>query len=345
MASGVSSGEDETVSDKDKIKAMRARQKQTDAQIANLTKLVESQTTQLAAAQSTSQANTAPVIQNPAAGPGNSGMSAKVSIETPKLKPNMDFHTYKFEVNLWLRTAKLTVQENALGLILLSGMPADDDKMIKKTVVGRLGDDIEKPGAVDKIMEIVKEMLELQPFPRLINWQEKFNKIEQGSSSYEKYSLKLMHLFNEAETDFDLHIPAMMRVAKLLIGCSQVNGSNVNIITSGITLDKSNATLYQDVEKALKSYLSTTRAFDVQKPHKVMAAATLDTEELSDKERFVRKNMDKMTDTSSDTDQDSDSIRTFAAWKKKKKRQKATRAYHQAEAGKVKEGYEEKVSR
>jgi hypothetical protein len=120
MASGASSGEDEAISDKDKIKAMRARQRQTDAQLANLTKLVESQTTQLAAAQSTSQANTAPVIQNPATGPGNSGMSAKVSIETPKLKPNMDFHTYKFEVNLWLRTAKLTVQENALGLILLS---------------------------------------------------------------------------------------------------------------------------------------------------------------------------------------------------------------------------------
>ena len=59
-------------------------------------------------------------------------MSAKVSLETPKLKPGMDYQAYKFEVGLWLKTAKMTVQPNALGFILVSRMPAEDEKMIKE---------------------------------------------------------------------------------------------------------------------------------------------------------------------------------------------------------------------
>ena len=52
----------------------------------------------------------------------------------------------------------------------------------------------------------------------------------------------------------------------------------------------------------------------------------MEDEEVSDKERFVRKNLDKISDTSS-MDRNSDSNRSYLTWKKKKKRQKALKAY------------------
>ena len=78
--------------------------------------------------------------------------------------------------------------------------------------------------------------------------------------------------------------------------------------------------------RGLKSYLSTMKAFNIHKASKVMTAAAVEDEEVSDKERFVRKNLDKISDTSN-TDRDSDSNRSYLTWKKNKKRQKALKAY------------------
>ena len=202
-----------------------------------------------------------------AAGPAvvkSSGVVAKTTIKTPELASGMTFRDYCFEVNSWRHYAGQHIAKKDMAWLLLNHMPATDERMIKKTIIERIGwTDLAKDDAVDKLLEEMQKIVECEPFTRLVEWLKGWETLEQGSKSYDKYTSSLRKMSKSALDDFGFKIPQALLVAKLFYGCRDVQGSNIGLITAGLNLNgQDDDRLYETVEAKVKSFIGTTDAYN-----------------------------------------------------------------------------------
>ena len=206
------------------------------------------------------QVNNLAEAQPPAANQGT--VVAKTEIKTPKLEAGMTFRDYKYEVEMWTHYASKYYKKADMAWMLINQLPAVDDRMIKKTCVENIGKtNLSKDNAVQLLLDEMQKLLECEPFTRLVEWLKEWETLNQGSKSYEKYTTQLRRLVKTAEDDFKFVVPEKMRVAKLLLGCRDVKGSNIGLITGHSDLNGEDSGLYAGIEAKVRAHLGTTEAF------------------------------------------------------------------------------------
>ena len=226
----------------------------------------------LVATQSQNQAGAAVAVVQKA------NIGVKTTIKVPEMLPKMSFQDYKWDVENWVAYASGHIDKKELAWLLLNHMPAVDDKMVKHTVVEKLGmDKIRSDDGVKLVLEEMSNILECEPFTRLVEWLKMWETLSQGQKSYDKYTTQLRKLQKSAEDNFGFKMPQPLLVAKLLLGCASVKGSNIGMITSGVNLNGLNDDLYSTIEKKVKRFIDTSDTFsDVKSSahsHNVMFTA------------------------------------------------------------------------
>ena len=201
---------------------------------------------------------------------GKSGIVARTTLKTPELQSGMTYRDYEFEVNAWSQYAEGHIAKKDMGWLLLNHMPPIDDKMIKRTIIERLGHaKLKQEDSVKLILAEMQKIVECEPFTRLVEWLKGWESLSQGSKSYEKYTTILRRMVKSAADDFGFQIPQQLQVAKLLYGAKDVNGSNISLITSGFNLNgqDNDSDLYATIEAKLKTHIGTNDAFTTLKSH------------------------------------------------------------------------------
>lgn len=192
----------------------------------------------------------------------SSNIGVKTMIKVPELAPKMTFSDYKFEVDNWVSCTKGHIKEEDLAWLLLNQLPAADDKMIKRNLVERCTmDKLKSKEGVQLMLTEMKKILECEPFTRLVEWLQTWETLSQGSKSYDKYTMTLRKLAKTADDDFKIKLPQALLVAKLLLGCSAVKGTNVAMLTNGVDLNGLNDDLYSTIENKVRGFISTTDSF------------------------------------------------------------------------------------
>ena len=196
-----------------------------------------------------------------------SGIVAKTTLKTPELQSGMTYRDYEFEVKAWAQYAEGHIAKKDMGWLLLNHLPPIDDKMIKRTIIERLGDKLKQDDSVTLVLAEMQKIVECEPFTRLVEWLKGWESLSQGSKSYEKYTTVLRRMVKSAADDFGFQIPQQLQVAKLLYGAKDVNGSNISLITSGFNLNgqSQDDNLYATIEAKLKTHIGTNDAFTTLK--------------------------------------------------------------------------------
>ena len=191
-----------------------------------------------------------------------SNITVKTMVNVPALADKMTFADYKFEVTNWCHYAGAHMKKEDLAWVLLNQLPPTDPKMVKRTVIERLGmEKLRGENGVTLMLEEMRSILECEPFTRLVEWLQAWESLAQGNKSYEQYTTLLRKLSKQAADDFKVNIPQPMQVAKLLLGCQAVKGTNIAVLTNGIDLNGLGDTLYSTVEAKVKTFIGTTDAF------------------------------------------------------------------------------------
>ena len=218
----------------------------------------------------------------------SANIGVKTNIKVPEMLPKMTFADYKWDVENWVAYAEGHINKKDLAWLLLNHMPAADEKMVKHTVVEKLGmDKIKSVDGVKLVLEEMGKILECEPFTKLVEWLKMWETLSQGQKTYEKYTTQLRKLQKSAEDDFGFKMPQQLLVAKLLLGCGSVRGHNIGMITSGVNLNGLNDDLYSTVENKVKRFIDTSDTFSGVKSnahsHSVMFTA--------DNSSYVAKDM------------------------------------------------------
>ena len=112
----------------------------------------------------------------------SSNIGIKTTIRVPEMLPKMSFSDYKFEVDTWLGYAKAHMDSTDLAWLLLNHMPANDERMIKRTIIEKLGmDKIRSPDGVKLLLEEMDGIVKCEPFTRLVEWLQSWETLSQGS--------------------------------------------------------------------------------------------------------------------------------------------------------------------
>ena len=115
-----------------------------------------------------------------------SGIVAKTTLKTPELQSGMTYRDYEFEVKAWAQYAEGHIAKKDMGWLLLNHLPPIDDKMIKRTIIERLGDKLKQEDSVTLVLAEMQKIVECEPFTRLVEWLKGWESLSQGSKSYEK---------------------------------------------------------------------------------------------------------------------------------------------------------------
>ena len=191
-----------------------------------------------------------------------SNITVKTMVKVPELADKMTFSDYKFEVQNWCKYAGSHMKKEDLAWVLLNQLPPTDPKMVKRTVIERVGmDKLAAENGVTLMLDEMRLILECEPFTRLVEWLQAWESLAQGNKSYEQYTTILRKLSKQASDDFKVNIPQPMLVAKLLLGCQAVKGTNIAVLTNGIDLNGLGDNLYSTVEAKVKTFIGTTDAF------------------------------------------------------------------------------------
>ena len=220
------------------------------------------------AAAAAASAATAASFQNVTVTQAN--IASKFLIDTPCFKEKMSFEDYKHDVLVWQSFVENHLPKSSHGQALVNRLPSTDPKMIKRTIIERIGlDGLKEDGAVDKILDEMAKILQPEKFARLVEWMRRWETLSQGSMDYDKFTLKLRHLAKQGKEEFDLVIPQNMMVAKLLLAANDVKSSNIGLLTHDCKLERKgrdNEGLYDKLEGKLRTLIGTTSTFSQVKP-------------------------------------------------------------------------------
>ena len=193
-----------------------------------------------------------------------SNLTSKFDIKVPSLEPGMTFEDYKHDVEVWKQFVEGYLPLREQGNALINRLPTTDPKMVKRTIVDRIGlDNIRSDNAVDLILTEMVRILQPEQFSRLVEWMRRFETLSQGNMDYEKFTLKLRLLEKSAREDFKFIIPKEMMVAKLLLGANEVRAHNIGLLTHDLKLTGAGQTedLYVNVENKLRTLIGHTQTF------------------------------------------------------------------------------------
>ena len=118
-----------------------------------------------------------------------SNITVKTMVNVPALADKMTFADYKFEVTNWCHYAGAHMKKEDLAWVLLNQLPPTDPKMVKRTVIERLGmEKLRGENGVTLMLEEMRSILECEPFTRLVEWLQAWESLAQGNKSYEQYT-------------------------------------------------------------------------------------------------------------------------------------------------------------
>ena len=181
-------------------------------------------------------------------------------VNTPKLEVGTTFDMYKFNVRCWQRTVEGQLSKKAQATLLVTNLP-DSDKYggLKRIIVEKLSwAKIEVDDGVDNVLDALDTILRSPSFIRLISWNKRWEKLDQGSQNFDKHVLTIRQMVKMAEEDFGITIPSKLIAAKLLSSCSNITPENVGSITNGLDLTTGeDAKLDEKLEVKLRQYSST----------------------------------------------------------------------------------------